>query len=205
MNISAENTTTNADEVSMNNAAGDAMMKYLFDGLAADLRTNHPEEAEHLQHTVESTGSLVDAILDSGSKLWGAIPIEILDLTKQGRDYLTIIDTFVKDETAVRALKSDDGDRPVAEVSGYLADVLGMDVFANVDPMALLADEAKLREFAESVQKVVDDGSLDMFKLEEEMQKLMNPENMAELTSELSHMEQALSVFADSQNLHVLD
>lgn len=153
-------------------SSANAMVRQMLQGLACDLRRNHANDADHLEHVIALDTDPMESLMNPDSKLWGAIPIEILEETSEGRRYLNIIDTFIKNENQLRSLGSA-AEVPVCEVSGFIADILKMDVFANVNPLELLSNPTKFQEFAENVQKVVDDGTIDVNRLEIEVQTLM--------------------------------
>lgn len=156
-------------------AATEAMLKRILSGLVADLRRNHVDDAQHLETVLNEQTSIMPSLMDPDSRLWGAIPIEILEQTREGREYLSIIDNLIKTETQLQqmqAARNSAGNEQV-ELSGYLADVLGMEMFSGLNPLELLSDPSRLQAFANDVQKVVDDGTVDVGRLESEMQALM--------------------------------
>ena len=167
--------------------AEETVISQLMARLVTDLRRNHAKEADHLAYQITQEMSLTSALANPQSSLWGAIPIEILESTPEGRSYLVIIDTFVRDSarlhhcipplggtgnTGVLTTTVATTENP-AQVSEYMNEVLNMDVFAGIDPLALLSNPEKLQEFSGNVQKVIDNGTLDVKKLETEMETIL--------------------------------
>lgn len=74
----------------------DHLFKSLLLDLVQDLKRLHSAEAEHLESVIEQTTSYEASLKAPNSPLWGAMPIEILEQTEQGKQYLKIIDDALK-------------------------------------------------------------------------------------------------------------
>lgn len=154
----------------------DFAARKLLTRLAEDLRRNHMDDADHLEHVMASEPVLIDALLDPTSKLWGAIPLEILEKSSEGKAYLELIEQFITLEQKLRAVPEPVATAPLPD-DGYLAEVANMEMFADLDIMELLSDTKKLEELSADVQNAVSEGKLDMGKIESEIQKILQTDN----------------------------
>lgn len=125
--------------------------------LTQDLQLKHPEEAEHLSEVVRQEVDLVAALRCPTSRLWGAIPLEILGETEQGMSYIQMLD-LLADKTALLPRKTEaETEDPLASTP-YIENVI-KELFGE-DPMAAMCgsdpDMSKMMEMLPMLTSMMD-------------------------------------------------